>query len=228
MVYNMFPISAEQLLEISRLLKVWREERRLTSDEQIPGLANNIAEEVAEFREAKLPLKKVCELCDIVVFCLNALGYDKDKSEHAKVVEGVCENANVRRLEYVIHLREGKSPTTEYIQSVNNFVMAIADMTSRNLPGYEKFSEYDWIHQAENVLAFTLAHIDYLGFNPYIALLEVCKKINSRTGSWSSEANKWIKDTSEEAKSKWYEPNYRLARYEFIKIPDVPTGTKRI
>ena len=38
------------------------------------------------------------------------------------------------------------------------------------------------------------------------------KEISSRTGSYDETAKKWIKDTSEVAKAKWYKANYKLAK----------------
>ena len=38
------------------------------------------------------------------------------------------------------------------------------------------------------------------------------KEISSRTGSFDESLNKWIKDTSDEARKKWYKANYDLAR----------------
>ena len=43
-------------------------------------------------------------------------------------------------------------------------------------------------------------------------MLETIKEISSRTGSYDESAKKWIKDTSEAAKAKWYKANYNLAR----------------
>ena len=50
------------------------------------------------------------------------------------------------------------------------------------------------------------------GFNFEIAMLETIKEISSRTGSYDEKAKKWIKDTSDEAKAKWYQADYELAR----------------
>ena len=38
------------------------------------------------------------------------------------------------------------------------------------------------------------------------------KEISSRTGSYDENAKKWVKDTSLEAKAKWYQADYELAR----------------
>ena len=43
-------------------------------------------------------------------------------------------------------------------------------------------------------------------------MLETIKEISSRTGAYDENAKKWVKDTSDEAKSRWYQANYELAR----------------
>ena len=50
------------------------------------------------------------------------------------------------------------------------------------------------------------------GYDLYKSLKEVAKQINSRTGSWSAEKNKWIKDTSPEAKAKEYQADFDQCR----------------
>ena len=40
------------------------------------------------------------------------------------------------------------------------------------------------------------------------------KEISSRTGAYDENAKKWVKDTSDEARAKWYKANYELARIE--------------
>ena len=50
------------------------------------------------------------------------------------------------------------------------------------------------------------------GFNFEIAMLETIKEISSRTGSYDETTKKWIKDTSDEARAKWYRADYEKAR----------------
>ena len=55
---------------------------------------------------------------------------------------------------------------------------------------------------------------EHYGYNFELAMLETIKEISSRTGSYDEKAKKWVKDTSDEAKAKWYSANYELARIE--------------
>ena len=53
-----------------------------------------------------------------------------------------------------------------------------------------------------------------LDYDFKIAMLETIKEISSRTGSYDENAKKWVKDTSPEAKAKWYKADYERARIE--------------
>ena len=53
---------------------------------------------------------------------------------------------------------------------------------------------------------------EHYGFNFEIAMLETIKEISSRTGSYDEKAKKWVKDASDEARAKWYQADYELAR----------------
>lgn len=50
--------------------------------------------------------------------------------------------------------------------------------------------------------------VEYLGFDYFECMQETIKEINSRTGKYDDKAKKWIKDTSDEAKAKWYKADY--------------------
>ncbi|HAA1585827.1 TPA_asm: hypothetical protein GD700_07550 [Campylobacter jejuni] len=51
-----------------------------------------------------------------------------------------------------------------------------------------------------------------LGFDFYKCMLEKIKEIESRTGFYDERLNKFIKDTSDEAKAKWYKADYESCR----------------
>ena len=45
-------------------------------------------------------------------------------------------------------------------------------------------------------------------YDLFVAMDETIKEISSRTGHYSASLKKWVKDTSPEAKAKWYKANY--------------------
>lgn len=55
---------------------------------------------------------------------------------------------------------------------------------------------------------YLLTAIMLLGYNPQKCLAETIKEISSRTGSFDESINKFVKDTSDEAKAKWYKADY--------------------
>ena len=50
--------------------------------------------------------------------------------------------------------------------------------------------------------------ITTMGYDTDKCLQETFKEINSRTGEWNPEAQKWQKYTTPEAKKKWYKADY--------------------
>lgn len=65
-----------EVRRIRRALKKWRKERHLTISNQLPGLINNLLEELNELKEAKNDYEKVDALCDMAVFAINVLTED--------------------------------------------------------------------------------------------------------------------------------------------------------
>lgn len=65
-------------------------------------------------------------------------------------------------------------------------------------------------------IVFSIGAILKMGYDPEKVLEEVYKSIDSRTGEIVD--GKFIKDKSEEAKSKWYFPNFNNAK---IKEEDI-------
>ena len=53
---------------------------------------------------------------------------------------------------------------------------------------------------------------EHYGFNFELAMLETIKEISSRTGSYDEKAKKWVKDSSDQARAKWYKADYERAR----------------
>ena len=57
-----------------------------------------------------------------------------------------------------------------------------------------------------DIIVFAIGSIMKLGYEPECVLEEVAKEINSRVGKIID--GKFVKDTSPEAKAKWYKANY--------------------
>ena len=163
--------------EIAKKLTQWMDERSLDINGQRKGFVSNIQEEMVEYFSAKDNSQRIDALCDITVFCVNAMkAYDK---EHIKEPETV----------------------TNIISSVT--LGKQLDQITQN-----KFSK----DSLENMIDICYTLSKSIGYDFKVAMDETIKEISSRTGSYDETAKKWIKDTSEAAKAKWYKANYSLAK----------------
>ena len=193
------------LNEIYAQLKAWRHERGITAESQKKGYLVNIMEELGElatalreyerFSKPSYPYpknKKYAEhgiidaLCDIAIFTINA-GADIP-----------CE---VKRTE--IELKKS-SLNADYI------LKQMVEKCAR----FSYFDSWDDARCFNIILADCAYLCEYYGFDFQIAMLETIKEISSRTGTYDEVSKKWVKDESDEAKAKWYQANYELARIE--------------
>ena len=184
-------------------LKAWRHERGITAESQKEGYLVNIMEELGElatalreyerFSKPSYPYpknKKYAEhgiidaLCDISVFTIN-VGADIDCNE---------------KLESI-------NTTTQTTRCNSSLSFLLSDCG--NFDYYEKLSSYVCFNQ---ILLSCAKLCEQYGFNFEIAMLETIKEISSRTGAYDENAKKWVKDESDEAKAKWYQADYELAR----------------
>ena len=191
------------LTEIYKGLKAWRHERGITAESQKEGYIVNVMEELGElatalreyerFSKPSYPYpknKKYAEhgiidaICDISVFTINA-GADIPYSITPFIIE----------------------PKREF--SIASIFVAIADFIRADNNG-APFNYYDFAL----ILKYCASVCEQYGFNFEVAMLETIKEISSRTGAYDENAKKWVKDTSDEAKSRWYQANYELARIE--------------
>ncbi|EGF5817722.1 hypothetical protein ICF26_001595 [Campylobacter jejuni] len=80
---------------------------------------------------------------------------------------------------------------------------------------FSLLSKEDKIKDFNNIyrLVFNCKHLcENLGFNFYQCMLQTIKEIESRKGYYDENLNKFIKDTSDEAKAKWYKADYESCR----------------
>ena len=70
----------------------------------------------------------------------------------------------------------------------------------------------DIINRPYYVIYVCCQAIRVMGYNPYHCMLETLKEISSRTGHYDETIGKFVKDTSDEAKSKWYKADYSLCK----------------
>ena len=189
------------LTEIYKGLAEWRAERGITAESQKAGYIVNVMEELGELASALRDYEKfsateqdtakkqkaeyeiIDALCDISVFTIN-VGADINCNEKIEIIN--------------------TSQTTRCNSSLS-FLLSECG----NFVYYGKFSSYICFNQ---ILLSCAKLCEQYGFNFEIAMLETIKEISSRTGAYDENAKKWVKDTSLEAKAKWYKADYELAR----------------
>ena len=182
------------LTEIYKGLAEWRAERGITAESQKAGYLVNVMEEFGELSQALRGLeiesvRKTAEheiidaLCDIAIFTINA-------GEHIP-----CEL---------------KHTEMEFKKSSLNADYILKQLVEK----CAEFSYFDWGEQkCFNIILINCAYLcEHYGFDFQKAMDETIKEISSRTGSYDEKAKKWIKDSSDEARAKWYKANYELAR----------------
>ena len=185
------------LTEIYKGLAEWRAERGITAESQKEGYIINIMEEFGELSQALRGLqfenvRKTAEheiidaLCDIAIFTIN-VGADINCNE---------------KLESI-------NTTTQTTRCNSSLSFLLSECG--NFDYYGKLSSYVCFNQ---ILLSCAKLCEQYGFNFQKAMLETIKEISSRTGAYDENAKKWVKDESDEARAKWYQANYELARIE--------------
>ena len=186
------------LTEIYKGLDEWRAERGITAESQKEGYLVNIMEELGELSAALRLFEKSKRVND---------SHELKCAEHF-IIDALCDIS-------VFTINAGADIPCENKISViekNIFQTYRTYETLLNVcGGYSVgFNAY-----AFNGVLRTCAVLCYkLGFDFQIAMDETIKEISSRIGAYDEKAKKWVKDISDEAKAKWYQANYELARIE--------------
>ena len=185
-------------------LKAWRHERGITAESQKEGYIVNIMEELGELATALREYER---------FSKPSYPYPKNKkyAEHG-IIDALCDIS-------VFTINVGADINcNEKLESINttqttrcNSSLSFLLSECGNFDYYGKFSSYVCFNQ---ILLSCAKLCEQYGFNFEIAMLETIKEISSRTGAYDEASKKWVKDESNEAKAKWYQANYELARIE--------------
>ena len=184
------------LTEIYKGLAEWRAERGITAESQKAGYLVNIMEELGELASALRLLEKSKIVND---------SHELKCAEHF-IIDAICDIS-------VFTINAGADiPCENKISGIENNIFQTYRTYETLLNacgGYSiGFNAY-----AFNGVLRTCAVLCYkLGFNFQIAMDETIKEISSRTGAYDEKVKKWVKDTSNEARAKWYKADYELAR----------------
>ena len=190
------------LNEIYAQLKAWRHERGITAESQKEGYIVNVMEELGELATALRDYEKFS--------ATEQEAAKKQKAEH-EIIDALCD-ISVFTINAGADIPYAITPfiiETKREFSVVDIFVAIADFIRADNNG-SPFNYYDFAL----ILKYCASVCEQYGFNFEVAMLETIKEISSRTGAYDENAKKWVKDTSDEAKSRWYQANYELARIE--------------
>ncbi len=192
------------LTEIYKGLDEWRAERGITAESQKAGYIVNVMEEFGELatalRDYDRALVDECSYCKAI----------KQKAEY-EIIDALCDIS-------VLTINAGTDVNcNEKIESINtttqttrcNSSLSFLLSECGNFDYYGKLSSYVCFNQ---ILLSCAKLCEIYGFNFEIAMLETIKEISSRTGTYDKASKKWVKNESDEAKAKWYQANYELAR----------------
>ena len=181
------------LTEIYKGLKAWRHERGITAESQKAGYLVNVMEELGELATALREYER---------FSKPSYPYPKNKkyAEHG-IIDALCDIS-------VFTINAGADIIPDEIDTRNNQSLSFL------LAWINYFESSNFVKHANDVLMCCASVCEQYGFNFEIAMLETIKEISSRTGAYDEKAKKWVKDESDEAKAKWYQADYELARIE--------------
>ena len=201
-----------KLTEIYKGLDEWRAERGITAESQKAGYLVNVMEELGELAQALRDYEKFSKTGLAYNLPEDLAYYDtvKKVAEH-EIIDALCDisvftiNAGA---DIPCQLKPLTIETEKLIiLSIEDIFVAIADFIRTDANG-SPFNYYDFAL----ILKLCASVCEQYGFDFQIAMDETIKEISSRTGSYDEKAKKWVKDTSDEAKSKWYKADYELAR----------------
>ena len=190
------------LTEIYKGLKAWRHERGITAESQKEGYIVNVMEELGELATALREYER---------FSKPSYPYPKNKkyAEHG-IIDALCD-ISVFTINAGADVDDNTKAKVIDITKTTILNSSFSSLLSYcgDYAGYVKaFSCFN------DILLVCAKLCENYGFNFEIAMLETIKEISSRTGSYDEVSKKWVKDESDEAKAKWYQANYELARIE--------------
>ena len=190
------------LTEIYKGLKAWRHERGITAESQKEGYIVNVMEEFGELATALREYER---------FSKPSYPYPKNKkyAEHG-IIDAICD-ISVFTINAGADVDDNTKAKVIDITKTTILNSSFSSLLSYcgDYAGYVKaFSCFN------DILLVCAKLCENYGFNFEIAMLETIKEISSRTGTYDEVSKKWVKDESDEAKAKWYQANYELARIE--------------
>ena len=218
------------LTEIYKGLDEWRAERGITAESEKKDYLVNVMREFGKLSQALRDYEKIkngervlragmfdikSTLGEMIIFegtTKGELEISLEKVEH-EIIGALC-NISVFTINVGADINcneklESINTTTQTTRCNSSLSFLLSECG--NFDYYGKLSSYVCFNQ---ILLSCAKLCEHYGFDFQIAMDETIKEISSRTGAYDEKAKKWVKDESNEAKAKWYQANYELARIE--------------
>ena len=90
----------------------------------------------------------------------------------------------------------------------NGYVACITEELGEWLEACDNKDEMERVDALADIIVFSSTELLKKGYDVEKVLLETAKEINSRTGAWNEEAQKWQKFKTPEAKALWVKADY--------------------
>ena len=189
------------LTEIYKGLDEWRAERGITAESQKAGYLVNVMEELGELASA---------LRDYEKFSATEQDTAKKQKAEYEIIDALCDIS-------VFTINAGADIPCEFKRTEIEWKKSSLDadyILKQMIEKCAEFSHFEWVDiPSFNIILANCAYLcEHYGFDFQIAMDETIKEISSRTGAYDENAKKWVKDESDEAKAKWYQADYELAR----------------
>ena len=216
------------LTEIYKGLKAWRHERDVTLESQKKDYLANVMREFGKLSQALRDYEKIkngesvtragifdikSTLGEMVIFegtTKGELEISLEKVEH-EIVDALC-NISVFTINAGTDIPCSVKRTEIELKKSSLDADYILKQLVERCAGFSYFDSWNEASAFNIILANCAYLCEQYGYNFQVAMLETIKELSSRTGAYDEKAKKWVKDTSDEAKAKWYKANYELAR----------------
>ena len=191
-------MSNGELSSLLARLEIWRAARGIDYEMQRDGLLGNVLEECTEFIRAQSTYERIDALCDIAVFVMNS---QKDDFMSSLVTPIIPENSVEVVYGYIDRISKAKGPDA----LLNNYIKLLLERVATYIAGdlnWQKYNTEDYsgcIQVDETILRVMLNAVAvglklYTTKSLYECLDETLKEIESRTGRFSDEMKKFVKD----------------------------------
>lgn len=210
-------MSDGELSSLLARLEIWRAARGIDYEMQRDGLLGNVMEECTEFIRAQSTYDRIDALCDIAVFVMNS---QRDDFMAGIITPIIPDNSVEVVYGYIDRISKAKGPEA----LVNNYIKLLLERVATYIagnPNWLKLNTEDYLGciQIDETILRVMLNVVAVGLKIYTTksiyecLDETLKEIESRTGRFSDEMKKFVKDKGFYTREQLLE--YLQETYEF-------------